>query len=324
MQSYTISGHTFRSRISLPELVAGDKPRVDFTVELCASPENAFSPARWTHHWYSPDGTVWLAFAHIETGHLLRFPKLADFVISTDARSVCCYPGSDVPYATVRHLLLNQVIPLVLSQLGRLVLHAAACDTPHGAIAYLGTTGTGKSTLAASFGLQGFPILADDCLLVEEQNGAVLGRPSYPGIRLWPESVSALFTRKPALQPLAHYTEKRRLLFEQPQPKGPVPLAAIYRLSQPDETGESTEIAIEPMRTSEALLEIIKHTFQLDTTDQQILRRGFRQYEWLAKSVPFFRLAFPRQHAYLPAVNRAILSHLQTLQPAVLIEHSVG
>jgi hypothetical protein len=125
------------------------------------------------------------------------------------------------------------------------------------------------------------------------------------------------------LQSFAHYTEKKRLILEQRQPVGPVPLAAVYVLSQPDKTSDPLDIAIGPLRTSEALFAIIKHTFQLDTTAPEVLRRCFRQYEWLAKSVPFFRLAFPRHHACLPSVNLAILSHLQTLHPAVLTAQSL-
>jgi hypothetical protein len=319
MGLYKICGYTFGSKIPLPELAAVDDPCADFVFELLPSTEDLIEPVHWTNHWTSLDDAVWLAFAKIDGGYLLRFPELADFVVSTDARSVRCYPREYVPSETVRHLLLNQVIPLVLSHLGSLVLHAAACATPWGAIAFMGMTGMGKSTLAAGFGLQGFPILTDDCLLVEEQNGSVMSIPSYPGIRLWPESVSALFREEPTLQPLAHYTEKRRLLFGQIHPEAPVPLASIYVLSHSQKTKRAAGVTIEPLRASEALLEIVKHTFQLDNTGRERLRRSFRQCEWLAKSVPFFKLSFPRRHAYLSAVTTALLNHLETLRRTEIV-----
>lgn len=315
MGLYKISGYTFGSNLPLPELTAVDGPRADFTFELLPSTEDSIEPACWINHWTSRNDTVWLAFAKLDRGYLLRFPSLADFVISTATRAVCCYPREGVPNETVRHLLLNQVIPLVLSHLGSLVLHAAGCATPRGAIAFMGTTGMGKSTLAAAFGLQSFPILADDCLLVEEQQGVVMSIPSYSGIRLWPESISALFREEPTLSPPAHYTEKRRLLLAQSHPDAPVPLASVYVLSHPQKM-KRAGVTIEPLRASEALLAIVKHTFQLDSTCREQLCRSFRQYEWLAKSVPFFRLTFPRRHAYLAAVTTAVLNHLETLPPA--------
>ena len=294
----------------MPELVHVDGVQPAFTFQLFASTRDSSESYHWLNHWYSPDGTIWLAFAKVEAGYLLRFPELADFIVSTDARSVCCYPRADIPPETIRHLLLNQVIPLVLSQLGGIVLHAAACAMPQGTIAFMGSTGAGKSTLAASFGLKGFPILTDDCLLIEEQDGVVMSVPSYPGLRLWSESISALFEEEPLLQPVAHYTDKKRLLVEQSQLDGSILLSAVYVLIEPEGAEEFSGVTITPLAASEAIFEAIKHTFQLDITDRAKLRRDFKQYEWLAKSVPFFKLAFPREHAYLSTVNMAILDHL--------------
>ena len=70
----------------------------------------------------------------------------------------------------------------MLTRRSRLVLQAGAIDTPLGAIALLGRTGIGKSTLAASLARAGFPLIADDFLLLRDDIVAV---PSYPGLRLW-------------------------------------------------------------------------------------------------------------------------------------------
>jgi hypothetical protein len=132
---------------------------------------------------------------------------------------------------------------------------------------------------------------------------------------LWPESVEALFEEEPALQALAHYTEKKRLLFDQGQIDGWHSLNAIYVLTHPDRLEETTTVCIAPLTTSEAFIEIVKHTFQLDITDRNKLGQAFKRYEWLAKSVPFFSLAFPRDHSLLPDVNQAILNHFELYQP---------
>jgi hypothetical protein len=162
--------------------------------------------------------------------------------------------------------------------------------------------------------LQGYPVLTDDCLLVEEQGQKIMTVPSYPGLRLWPETVTALFDRKPVLQPLAHYTDKKRLLFEQDHSAGPYSLGAIYVLAAADELRDSDDVKITPLTASEALLEAVKHSFQLDITDRKKQGQAFKQYEGLAKSVPFFSLGFPREHSLLPSVNRSVLSHLDSLQ----------
>ncbi|HKS96499.1 MAG TPA: hypothetical protein VJV74_10250, partial [Terriglobia bacterium] len=122
-----------------------------------------------------------------------------------------CRPRKAIPLDTVRHLFLDQVFPLLLSKRGRLVLHASAVLIPGGAIAFLGETGQGKSTLASSFSQRGFPFLTDDCLLLEEKGGQLVGIPSYPGLRLWPKTVAALFAEEPPVSRVAHYTTKKRL-----------------------------------------------------------------------------------------------------------------
>jgi hypothetical protein len=314
MFSYRICGYPFRSNVAIDELVPGDEPEFEFTFQLSADTKHFTGSFHWLNHWYSLDGSIWLSFAKLEGGYVLRFPEYVDFVISTDGHTISCDPRENCPPETIRHLLLNQVIPVVLSHLGTLVLHASACVTPQGVIAFMGMTGAGKSTLAASFGLRGFAILTDDCLLVEQRVAGIMTVPSYPGLRLWPETITALFERTPVLQPLAHYTDKKRLLFDQDQFDGPLSLRAIYVLTQPGKVQNIDDLAITPLGVSEALLETVKHTFQLDITDRKKLGQAFRQHEWLAKSVPFFRLAYPRDHAFLPSVNDAILNQLGLVQ----------
>ena len=59
-------------------------------------------------------------------------------------------------------------MPLALSRQGIPAFHASVVTVPGGAVAFLGKTGAGKSTLAASFALGNSAFLTDDGLLVEE------------------------------------------------------------------------------------------------------------------------------------------------------------
>jgi len=311
MYSYRISGTAFHSSVILPELIPNHNGIPEFTFQLCDEPRDFLTPPFWLNHWYLYDGSLWLSFAKIEDGYLLRFPAYADFIVSRDGWNISCMLRQECPHETMRHLLLNQIIPIVLSQLGKLALHASACATPQGVVAFMGMTGMGKSTLAASFGLKGFVVLTDDCLLVQEHGDQVMSVPSYGGLRLWPESVSALFEEEPMLQPMAHYTDKKRVLFNQDLGVGSLSLKAVYALALPE--NDENVVTITPLTAREALFEIVKHTFQLDVTDHEKLGQAFKRHEWLAKSVPFFKLTYPRDHAVLPSVNAAILNHLDGL-----------
>lgn len=311
MWSYCICGCEFSSSIQLPELVPSSGLSPAFRFDMARKAPDEPEPGAWFNNWYTPDGSLWLAFARLGDNYLLRFPELVDYIVSSDARAISCYAQPGVPLETVRHLLLNQVIPLALCQQGKLILHASACLTEHGAIAFVGSTGAGKSTMAASFGLRGLPILTDDCLRIEERSGEVVCYPSYPGLRLWPESLEGLFDHAPDGEALAHYTDKKRLVVGDNAADGPFPLHSVFVLAGTDEQEDETgELLITELEMSGALLETIKHTFQLDPTDRARISRAFAQNAALAKHVPFFQLSYPQQFTWLPAVHQAVLAHL--------------
>src|SRR4051812_19589673 len=66
------------------------------------------------HSWQLVSGEDWITFHRDGDSYVLRFPDLADFRISAHGRQVHCDTTSDMPDATLRHLL-NQIMPLVLN-----------------------------------------------------------------------------------------------------------------------------------------------------------------------------------------------------------------
>ena len=170
------------------------------------------------HTWTSPDGTLWTEFHRANGGYLLRFPDLADFQVSADALAVTGFPAPEISETTVQHLYLNQVLPLVLSKLGKLVFHASAVEVGEGAIAFVAESGRGKSTLAASFAVNGFRFLTDDGLVVEAADPGYQALPSHPSIRLWEDSEAALVPPTARRAPPVHYTSKARFLADKGGP----------------------------------------------------------------------------------------------------------
>ena len=109
---------------------------------------------------------------------------MADFEVSGASLAVACRPAPDVTSDTCEHLYLNQVLPLVWSEPGG-VFHASAVEAGGGAAAFLAESGTGKSTLAASFATGGHRFLADDGLVVQPGGDGFLALAGHPSIRLW-------------------------------------------------------------------------------------------------------------------------------------------
>jgi hypothetical protein len=314
MTAYQVCDLTVESDLPLPELTQakGKEPECAFRLLRARRVPGAIS-RDWFHHWRRPDGEIWLSCARQGSGYLLRFTDLADFLVSPEGSDIRCYPVPDTPLETIRHLLLDQVIPLFLSVRGRLVLHASAVVVPGGAIAFLGETGQGKSTLSGSFVTQGFPLVTDDCLLLQEAGEHLIGHPSYPGLRLWPDSVAALFGQGARLCHVAHYTEKERLGPDDgPLPfcADPAPLQRVYVLASYEETEETKAITLAPLSPREAFMELVKHTFRLDIIAQERLSEEFERVARVVALLPVCRLAFPQDLSLLPTVREAILANL--------------
>jgi hypothetical protein len=256
------------------------------------------------HEWRFPDGSPWLSISKAGTEYILTFCDLGTFFVSSDAKEVFCRPTDGTPSDTVRHLFLDQVVPLLLSAWGKLVLHASGVAGPDGTLAFIGVAGAGKSTMAASFLADGYKVLTDDCLIIEPDNASFTVRANYPGLRLWPDTAAAVLGEGLATSDVAHYTRKRRVVAAQEQPEV-VPLRRLYLLAEPEP--DSAAIAIETLPPAEAFIELVKYTFRLDVSDRKKLAEEFGPFSRLVSSGYVKRLRYPRDLSTLSQVKDAIL-----------------
>lgn len=259
------------------------------------------------HEWVIDDRKVFATFHRQGTGFLVRFPGLADFTMTADGFEVRAYPAEGLSASTLEHLRLNQVKPLALSLQGRAMFHGSAVDIGAGAAAFLGRSGQGKSTLAASFASHGHGFLTDDGLELRETPGKWLALPSHASIRLWPDSMAQLASPEAALADPIQYSPKARVLADEhlPHITSARPLAALYVLAR--EGVESVEIS--RMGPAEALIALVNHSFLLDIDDRASIARHFERLTRMVGSVPVYCLDFPRRYECLPDVRKAIIGH---------------
>jgi hypothetical protein len=281
---------------------------IDFHLAEAPPPEPLESAS--FHEWIFPDGTVWTRFYRIGSGYFLRFPDLADFEVSADGRAVSSWPFPGISEETIRHLYLNQVLPLALSLQGKRVFHASAVEAPTGALVFLGESGRGKSTLAASFALAGHRFLTDDALLLEPRAGGYAVQPSHPSIRLWDDSKDKLVGDDANLAPSVQYTSKARLLSGDALAfcSDERMLRRMYFLG----AGDTDQVSFAPITPGEALMGLVGNSFLLDIEGRESLSAHFNQVAELANLPIFFRLDYPRSFAALPAVRQAILEHAES------------
>jgi hypothetical protein len=284
------------------------------TFEFAAGAAPAPPDMRPFHEWLSPGGELWTSFFRTPSGYLLRFPRIADFALDSDGRHVTTWPVPGVEPDAVDLVYMNQVLPLALSKQGRLVLHASAVEFEGRALAFIGRSGQGKSTLAASFVLAGGRLLTDDALILEPATQGILVQPGHASLRLWSDSEAALVGDQLERAPAVRYTTKGRftpidstLYCDEPRE-----LACAFFLGD----GISTAPSITPMRGTEALVELVKHSFLLDNEEPTLLSTHFDALSRLAALPVYQRLDYPRDYERLPQVRQVALDSLPALRAA--------
>jgi hypothetical protein len=200
------------------------------------------------------------------------------------------------------------VLPFVLSKRGKLVFHASAVAIEGGVVAFAGVSGQGKSTLAASFAVNGFPVVTDDVLVLEPFGQVFVVQPSYPSIRLWEDSEEAIFSKTVIKAAALDYTPKGKILSDTDLEfcNRTHPLRKVYFLGD----CSVATVELKPLSASEALVEWLQHSFLLDVEERTRLASHFDQVASLASQVVHFRLNYPRRYDHLHYVRGAILENV--------------
>jgi energy-coupling factor transporter ATP-binding protein EcfA2 len=301
-------GQPVISTIPFPELPKTQKNGAGFHFYLKDEREQT-PDIPWTHYWNTPEGEKVLAHGRQGNVHWLHFPKLADFSISVDGYDITCYPQTDIPPETIRHLFLDQVLPRCLAHQGKIMIHASAVLLKKGVLLFIGSSGAGKSTLAGNFHQTGQPAIADDCVWIKGDLAQPRVVPSYGGLRLWEDSLKFLISETKPILPMAHYSSKKRVFLEGLTPnrisKG-FPVQALIIISITEEESVS-DISLELLSKREAYLELVKHTFMMDVNDMEGMTFLLQTLGSMMPALNAFRLHMRRDYNLLPKVRKIIL-----------------
>ncbi|MBI4421391.1 MAG: hypothetical protein HY560_11255 [Gemmatimonadetes bacterium] len=228
-----------------------------------------------------------------------------EFLVSPDGRGIHYRPLRHASAESLATYLLGQVLSFSLLAFRVEPLHGTAVVVDGKAIAFLGDCGSGKSTLGAAFLSRGYPVLTDDLLIPEPVRGGYAVPPGMPRIKLFPSVARRVLGRDGGSR-LNHGTSKQVLPLQAGESCGRTrPLAALYVLSRPRNGGR--EIAAQPLAAADALLEVVRHTFNAIVFDRARLANQFTLASRLVSRVPVRRLTYPRSLARLPEVCEAVI-----------------
>lgn len=324
MPRYRFFDYTVQADCPLPGLPAAADGEPDWRL-VRADDDPRPSGAQHLHTWPDADGGAILSATGAGAIHCLDFPGLAVFRIDAGGRRIDAWPRFGCAASTLNHLLLDQVLPRAVAHTGRVVLHAAAVQASAGssragpAIALAAPAGGGKSTLAAAFRRAGHTLLTDDCLLLERRGGMLCCLPAYPSLRLWPDSLAAIYgQRSPeadAAQPMAHYAGKLQLhaggAARAQDAASWSELGALLLLDAPDAAAAAQPPAIRPARGAAVLAALVAGSFALDVSGAAAVRRKFESVGALAGQVRAFRLSYRHDFGCLPQIVEIVTEFLQ-------------
>jgi hypothetical protein len=296
---YRVYGVAFETGLDLPELIpcAADP---DVTIVEGRLPP---LPDAWVTHWEPGERAPLIRLQWCD-GYRIRYEGQVDFHVSPRDRTITI-DALDCPPAALRHFLLDQVMPLMLS-MSALVLHASASLIDRCAVAFTGHCGVGKSTLAAILARRGHPVLSDDALLVRPRGAHLEAVPSYAGVRLWPSMMTA-FSRGAETLPVDAASSKRRLKGDLGFHDGAVPLACVYLVSPEP----SSEVVLRPLSARDTAMVCLEHGFRIEQRDGAALTREMDTACDAAARVPAWRLSYPREAHQWNRVAQRIAAHVR-------------
>jgi hypothetical protein len=188
VESFPAFGLSIEVRFPLPIDSArtdAELPRVALEMEPSARLESKWSGSASPKAWRGRlgDDQVFAIERGREGDLLFRYGTRARFHLDQRRRRLGCVP-SDPAAVAWRRMLLTRVLPNVGIAHGYEALHASAVLTDRGVVAIAAPSGTGKSTLALELVRRGWPLFADDTLVLGRRGEAIEAHPAAPFVNL--------------------------------------------------------------------------------------------------------------------------------------------
>jgi hypothetical protein len=149
------------------------------------------------------EGAVVFRIERAATGFRIEGPRFGAAVLAGTGATIMGAPGAGGMTAWQR-LLIAQVLPFAAVLRGLEVLHASAVALDGGAVAIVGRSGAGKTSLAVALSRGSGTFLTDDVLALERRDGLLLAHPGPP-------VAGIARAESERLRRLGHYDDERVL-----------------------------------------------------------------------------------------------------------------
>lgn len=175
---FTAFGIVIESQIELPEL---------FTTGIDMPPQVKISfghvPRKLDN---AITGNPWYEIANGQ--FLLRVEGIADYYVA-DGNAITIEPNEKATQKDIRVFLLNSVMAQLLHQRGLFLLHGSGAIIKNKAVLFLGSSSTGKTSIALDLYKRGYPLSGDELCAVTIENGKPKLLPGIPQLNVWEDTL---------------------------------------------------------------------------------------------------------------------------------------
>lgn len=312
---YSVFGLQLIADTVLPGLLDSTATQsADVRIWVDSFPDTQHGKAVYCSPYKDESGIPVLCVRRLENGHFhFEYRDHTGFVINQFGSEIWAQWPDNLTLEDMTTYLFGPILGFVLRLRGVVSLHASGVVIGGWAIAILGAAGAGKSTTAAAFARGGYPVITDDLFVLLDSDPSFHVHPGYPGLRLWPDSVDALWGSPDALPTITPTWDKRYLNLSdngyefQTQP---VPVVAIYVLGNRS-AGPNTP-AIEN-HSDPILLTLIANSYSNYLLDTKMRIREFDLLGRLAGAVPIQRAVPHTDPARLPELCQRIVEDVYAL-----------
>jgi hypothetical protein len=276
------TGRPVRADLVSPEEIDADWPAAEARSVL----EERFGDGE-------PERTI---DTHPEAGYRLYARGFGLARIAPDGGRIVCSPPDMEPWSWQR-FLVGRILPWAAVLRGLEPLHAGAVEIDGRAVAFIGATGAGKTSLTLQLVARGARFVTDDVLTVESRDGVLL---SHPGA-----SLAAVRSQEKAAIPAPIWNELGTELGESgktylslPRSDGPLELAAVYFLRLGAGGGIERIDPPDPRQ-------LLASTFVLGVQTPERLLNQLEVCSALARQVPMFWLDIDRDEGSARLAEKA-------------------
>lgn len=311
MRSYIYHGIQIKSDFDLrlsdaQELKSQSPSFSSLTYTHAKAPSPLFAEALWVDPQRYQDGTH-VAELHVVDGDPV-YRVIRAGVYAVKAREIAVWPESGED-ATLP--LLGRCLALWLERGGVPVLHGSSISFGDGrAIGILGDSGMGKSTLSAALSNRGLQLVTDDLIPLMKEDNQISVYPGIPMSRIWPETGKWFFNDFETLT-RTHPESRKRKVFKRAD-GGQRFCDEVHRLETIvilRRQSSSSEIALKPLGPAEALMALIRNSYQPEVID--LLGLQPKRMAILAHTVAntsIYELHYPSGREFIDSTCGALLS----------------